>query len=205
VIYFRYGRFESRREGRSFSSFENSNRKKGVKIMKNELTNGKGSVLAPVLMGGAVGAGLAFLLAPKSGSGIRKDMKRVADRFTQAVDIGKDLYGESREFVSKAAEAGKKAYVEERPLEPIINGKRSLIAPVLASGIIGAGIALLLAPKSGAKTRKDLKVLAENTGEMVSSAIDKGKDLYDAGKDAIGAAVEAGRKQYVVVKEKFAA
>jgi gas vesicle protein len=177
-------------------------------IMKDEQTSRKGSSLMPVLAGGAVGVGLALLLAPKSGTEIRKDLKRVANRFSQAVDIGKDLYGESREFVSKALEAGKKAYVEEKPLELIINEKRSLMVPVLASCIIGAGIgaaiALLLAPKSGAETRKDLKRFASSTGEQVVSAVDKGKDIFEAGKGAITAAVESGRIEYVEEgKEKF--
>ena len=175
--------------------------------MKDEQTDRKGSILMPVLAGGALGVGLALLLAPKSGTEIRKDLKRVANRFSQAIDIGKDLYGESREFANKAMEAGKKAYVEEKPLEPIINEKRSLIMPILASGIIGAGIgagiALLLAPKSGAETRKDLKRFASSTGEQVVSAIDKGKDMYKAGKSAITAAVESGDIKYVEGKEKF--
>ena len=171
--------------------------------MKDELTNGKGSILMTVLAGSAVGAGVALLLAPKSGAETRKDLKRVANRFSQAIDIGKDLYDESREFVSKATEAGKKAYAEEKPLELIISEKRPLIVPILASGIIGAGIALLLAPKSGSEIRKDLKRVASNTGEHVASAIDKGKDLYGAGKGAITAAVEKGKKVYVEGKEKI--
>jgi gas vesicle protein len=175
--------------------------------MKDEQTNRKGSILMPVLAGGAVGVGLALLLAPKSGTEIRKDLNRVVNRLSQAVDIGKDLYGESREFVSKAVEAGKKAYVEEKPLELIINEKRSLMVPILASGIIGAGIgagiALLLAPKSGAETRKDLKRFASSTGEQVVSAIDKGKNIFEAGKGAITAAVESGDIGYVEGKEKF--
>lgn len=175
--------------------------------MKDEQTSRKGSILTPVLAGGALGVGLALLLAPKSGTEIRKDLKRVANRFSQAIDIGRDLYGESREFASKAMEAGKKAYVEEKPLEPIINEKRPLMVPILASSIIGAGIgagiALLLAPKSGAETRKDLKRFASSTGEQVVSAIDKGKDLFEAGKGAVTAAVESGRIEYMDKKEKF--
>jgi gas vesicle protein len=171
--------------------------------MKEELTNRKGSILTTVLVGGAVGAGLALVLAPKSGSEIRKDLKRVANRFTQAVDIGKDLYGEGREFVGKAVDAGKKAYVEEKPLEPINNERGSILGPILAGGIIGAGIALLLAPKSGSETRDDLKQFASSTRESVVSAMDKGKDLYVAGKDAITEAVEAGKKAYVEKKDEF--
>ena len=171
--------------------------------MKEELTNRKGSILTLVLAGGALGAGIGLLLAPKSGSETREDLRRLGNRFSQAIDIGKDLYGESRVFVNKAVEAGKKAYVEEKPLEPLINEGRSLLVPILASGIIGAGIALLLAPKSGRETREDLKRFASSTRERAVSAIDKGKGLYEAGKGAIAGAVEAGRKVYVEGKEKL--
>jgi gas vesicle protein len=199
------GGVESRREGRGLNPFENSNKeqKKGVMIMKEEITNRKGSILTPVLAGGALGAGLALLLAPKSGTEIREDLKRVATRVSQAIDIGKGLYGESREFVGKAVEAGKKAYVEEKPLELVINEKRSFMVPVLAGGIIGAGIALLLAPKSGTEIRKDLKRFASSTGERVAAAIDKSKELYGAGKSAVTAAVESGEVMYLEGKEKF--
>ena len=173
--------------------------------MKEERTNRKGSTLTTVLVGGAVGAGLALMLAPKAGSEMRKELKRAAGRVSQAVDIGKDLYGEGREFVNKAVEASKKAHVEETPLEPIINGKGSLLGPILTSGIIGAGIgagiALLLAPKSGSETRKDLKVLASSSLEKVGSAIDKGKDIYGAGKSAITEAAE-GKIPYVEGKRE---
>ena len=173
--------------------------------MKEERTNKKGSILTTVLVGGAVGAGLALVLAPKSGNELRKDLRRAADRFSQAVDIGKDLYGEGRVFVNKAVEASKKAYVEEKPLETITNGRSSLLVPILTSGIIGAGIgagiALLLAPKSGSETREDLKRLASSTRETVGSAIDKGKDIYAAGKTAIAGAVE-GKIPYVEGKQE---
>jgi len=171
--------------------------------MKEELANRKSSVLTMVLAGGALlGAGVALVLAPKAGSETRKDLKLLANRFSQAIDIGKDLYGESREFVSKAVEAGKKAYVEEQPMEPISNEGRSLLVPILASGIIGAGIALLLAPKSGRETRADLKRFASNTRERVILAMDKGRHLYVAGKGAITGAVEADGIPYVEGKQE---
>ncbi len=168
--------------------------------MKEELTKRKGSILTPVLIGSAVGAGLALLLAPKSGTETRKDLKRAADRFSQAIDIGKDLYGEGKVFVTKAAEAGKKAYVEEKPVERIITERRSLLTPVLAGGIVGAGIALLLAPKAGSEIRKDLKRVAAGTGAWVAATIEKGKDLYGAGKSAVSEEME---KEYAEGKEKF--
>ena len=171
--------------------------------MKEEITNRKGSVLMPVLVGSAVGAGLALLFATKAGTEIRKDLTRAANRFSQVVGIGKDLYGESKEFVTNAVQASKKAYVEEKPLELVSRKERSLILPVLASGIIGAGIALLLAPKSGAETRKDLRRFASDTGDRVASAIDKGKDLYERSTAALSAAAEAGKKEYVEGSAKF--
>ncbi len=170
--------------------------------MKEELTTKKGSILMPVLVGSALGAGLALLLAPKAGSETRKDLKRLGNRLSQALDIGKDLYGESKVFVNKAVEAGKKAYVEEKPLEPLSNEGRSLLVPILASGIIGAGVALLLAPKSGRETREDLRQFASSTREKVVSAIDKGKDIYEAGKGVIAGAMEAGKKAYVESKKE---
>ena len=87
--------------------------------------------------------------------------------------------------------------------EELTNRKGSILTLVLAGGALGAGLGLLLAPKSGSETRKDLKRFASSTREKAVSAIDKGKDLYEAGKGAIAGAVEAGRKVYVEGKEKL--
>ena len=167
--------------------------------MRIERLYRKGSILTPVLAGGTVGAGLGLLLAPQSGYETREDIKKIAKRVTHAVDVGKDLYGEGRVFVNKAVEATRKAFVEEKPLEPIVIGKNSLLVPVVIAGsigIIGAGIALLMAPKSGRKTRKDLKQFASTSRDTVVSAIDKGREVYMAGKDAIYDAAKAGRKAF---------
>jgi gas vesicle protein len=167
--------------------------------MKIERLYRKGSTLTPVLAGGTVGAGLGLLLAPQSGFETRKDLEKIAGRVTHAVGVGKDLYGEGRVFVNKAIEAGRKAFVEETPLEPIVIGKNWLVVPVVIAGSIGiivAGIALLLAPKKGKDIRHDLKHFASTSRDTVSSAIDKGKDVYVAGKDAIYGAAKAGRKAF---------
>jgi gas vesicle protein len=75
-------------------------------------------MLVPFLVGGAVGAGAALLLAPKPGKEIRNDLKRFTtttkDRVTLAVDRGKELYEEGRTAVASAIEAGKTAFVEEK-------------------------------------------------------------------------------------------
>ncbi len=82
----------------------------------------------------------------------------------------------------------------------------------LAGAIIGAGAALLLAPQTGAETRRLLKDYAEKAEEeirermpeakaMLDSAIEKGKDFVEKGKEFVGdkksllsSAMEAGRE-----------
>ncbi len=86
--------------------------------------------------------------------------------------------------------------------EELTKRQGSILIPFLVGSALGAGLALLLAPKSGRETREDLKRFASSTRERVVSAIDKGKDLYEAGKGAITGAVEAGRKAYVEAKEE---
>src|SRR6202162_4110829 len=115
--------------------------------MKKESRNRKRSILMPVLVSSAVGAGIAILLAPKSGEEIRKDLKRFAtstrDEVAEVIDEGRDLYEESREVVDRAVKAGKEAYDEgAEMLEKLMHKKeRSLMVPILASGIIAAGAA----------------------------------------------------------------
>jgi gas vesicle protein len=167
--------------------------------MKIERLYRKGSILTPVLAGGTMGAGLGLLFAPQPGYETREDIKKIAKRVTHAVDVGKDLYGEGRVFVNKAVEATKKAFVEEKPLAPIVNGRNPLLVPVILAGgigIIGAGIALLVAPKKGRDIRRDLKKFASTSRDAVVSAIDKGRDVYMAGKDAVYVAAKAGRKAF---------
>jgi len=86
--------------------------------MKEELKKRGIDMLVPFLVGGAVGAGVALLLAPKPGKEIRNDLKRFAtttkDRVTLAVDRGKVLYEEGRAAVANAVDAGKTAFVEEK-------------------------------------------------------------------------------------------
>jgi gas vesicle protein len=69
---------------------------------------------------------------------------------------------------------------------------------LMAGGIIGAGLALLFAPQSGKRTRRDIarvsrkmkdqatdavEEFSESVHEMVDSVSDKAADLLDKGKD----------------------
>ena len=71
----------------------------------------------------------------------------------------------------------------------------------LAGVVIGAGAALLLAPKSGKDTRRYLSSTTKNGREAMESSgrelMDRGKDLYDRGKKIVEDAsdlFERGRK-----------
>ena len=163
--------------------------------MKEESTNRKYSILMPAVMASAVGAGIMLLLTPKTGKEIRKDLKRFAanarDQIAEVIDESGDFYEEGREVVAKAVKAGKETYDEgtER-LENFTHIKeRSRMVPILASGIIGAGVALLLVSKSGKEVRGDLKRIATNTRDKFVSAIDKGRAPYMEGIKAIPEAV----------------
>ena len=74
---------------------------------------------------------------------------------------------------------------------------------IFAGGVVGAGLALLFAPQSGSRTRKDIsryskKVrnradevvddLATNVSDLVEAIGEKTGDLLESGKDAAGSA-----------------
>ncbi len=87
--------------------------------------------------------------------------------------------------------------------EGLTKRENSMLLPFLAGGVVGAGLALLLAPKPGKEVRKDIKRLATSTSDRVSLAIDKGKDLYGEGAKAVVNAIEAGKTAFTQEKEKW--
>jgi gas vesicle protein len=91
--------------------------------------------------------------------------------------------------------------------------EKSVLLPFLVGGVVGAGIALLLAPKAGREIRKDIKEFAGEAKEKVSSTVERGKELYqegrsaiigafEEGKSAITNAMEEGKTAYMHMKEK---
>jgi len=79
---------------------------------------------------------------------------------------------------------------------------RSILISFAVGGLVGAGAALLLAPKSGKELRKDIKGLAVDTRNKVNETIDRGKELYVDNVTAIKGAVEAGKTAYLTEMEK---
>src|SRR5574337_828450 len=84
----------------------------------------------------------------------------------------------------------------------------SLLVPVLISGVVGAGLALLFTPKSGREIRQDLKRFAGSAGEQASEAVEtgmqKGRDIYEAGRSAAAQAAEAAKSSALSAKEQLA-
>jgi gas vesicle protein len=87
--------------------------------------------------------------------------------------------------------------------EGLTKRENSRMMPLLAGGVVGAGLALLLAPKPGNEVRKDIKRFATSTRDRVSLAIDKGKDLYGEGAKAVANAIKAGKTAFIQEKEKW--
>jgi len=100
---------------------------------------------------------------------------------------------------------------------------------LLAGGIIGAGIALLYAPQSGQKTRKEIgryakkarrkgeeameavedfseqvTEMAESVGERASEILDKGKDMAYGAKKGLLKAIEDGEARLVKERSRLA-
>ncbi len=86
--------------------------------------------------------------------------------------------------------------------KPNVTNERSVLLPFLVGGIVGAGIALLLAPKSGRELRKDIEDIASETRDKIATTVEKGKELYDEGAAAVKNAIEAGKGAYVSEMEK---
>jgi gas vesicle protein len=97
---------------------------------------------------------------------------------------------------------------------------------VLVGAILGAGAALLLAPQSGDKTRRDISRYARKTGKMVEGVagevigsvagmvdaveetaeefLEKGKDLTKESREAVLDALNEGQKRLGRQRDRLA-
>lgn len=80
---------------------------------------------------------------------------------------------------------------------------KGILISFAVGGLVGAGAALMLAPKSGKELRKDIKNLATDTREKIATTIEQGKELYAEGTAAVKHVVEAGKAAYVEEMEKM--
>lgn len=82
-------------------------------------------------------------------------------------------------------------------------GAGSVFLSFLLGGIVGAGLALLMAPQSGRETRQKIRDFADEMKDRVGSTVEKGKDFFDDKKSMVASAVEAGKKAYEKEKERL--
>ena len=97
--------------------------------MNDERGCSSGNVILAFVLGGLVGAGIALLTAPQSGRETREKIKgladetrqkaseyagQVKDKFSSAVESGKNFVEEKKSLISTAIDAGKEAYGKEK-------------------------------------------------------------------------------------------
>jgi gas vesicle protein len=80
----------------------------------------------------------------------------------------------------------------------------AVLVSFVAGAAMGAGLALLYAPKSGRELRDDIadltddavdriKEYARDAQEKIKSAVEEGKDAFEDKKSVLSSAIEAGR------------
>lgn len=85
----------------------------------------------------------------------------------------------------------------------------------LLGAVVGGGIALLTAPRSGRETRDKLRgfagetsdrirKIAEDAEEKIAEVMHEGKETIAHKRDMVKAAVEAGREAMAAEKAKYA-
>ncbi len=86
------------------------------------------------------------------------------------------------------------------------NGERcsggSFMVGMLVGGLVGAGLALLYAPSSGAETRARIREMGGDLKDGAAEYYDRGKCYVGNRKSAISSAVEAGVEAYKREVEK---
>ena len=90
----------------------------------------------------------------------------------------------------------------------------TVLLSFLAGAAVGAGLALLYAPKSGRELREQISDLAEDAvdkikeytkeaQEKVKSSLEEGKDIIKEKKSILSTALEAGKEAMAREKEKY--
>jgi len=92
-------------------------------------------------------------------------------------------------------------------------GAGSVLLAFMIGGIVGAGLALLMAPQSGKETQQKIKELTNEAKEKitdyiggvkekVTSTVQHGKEFVEEKKSLLATAIEAGKEAYQKEKEK---
>lgn len=90
----------------------------------------------------------------------------------------------------------------------------SMLLSFLLGGIVGAGLALLLAPQSGSETVQKIRDFTEDlkdkskdymdqAKDRAHTFVDENKDYYDEKKSTLISAIDAGKEAYEKTKKKI--
>jgi gas vesicle protein len=76
--------------------------------------------------------------------------------------------------------------------EPGIKKGSWMLLSILGGGILGAGLAMLFAPKAGKEIRNDIEDFAARTRDKIGKTIDDGVHVYEKSKNAVASAIDCG-------------
>lgn len=141
-------------------------------------------------VGSLLGSVAALLIAPKTGSKLRKDICDaycdMSDKTQDFVNKGRSLaknigcqtcdWGNKAKSVIERAKETVKGWVSEEEEE---DTTRDLLIGGLVGGVLGAAIGLLLAPKPGSELREDI---AETYEDITERAHDFSDSMAKKGK-----------------------
>lgn len=132
-------------------------------MSKNESSYSKG-LLVGAILGGAVGAITALLLAPKSGAELRKD---IADKSREAYDKAQDLLGE---YEGEITEVVKTTFNEGKvKAQSIVDAARKQADEIMENAQV---------------VLNEAKLKASDTKSNISGKIDQVKSASSAGIQA---------------------
>lgn len=82
-------------------------------------------------------------------------------------------------------------------------GTGACILSFALGAALGAGLALLFAPKSGTETRTYIREKSEEIRDKSSDFLEKGKDVLDDQKEKVYSAIEAGKTAYQETRDRI--
>jgi gas vesicle protein len=145
--------------------------------MRRDMQNSRtGKTFANIVIGTIIGAVAGLLFAPKSGSQIRKE---IAKQASQWGDQATKITDQASKFTDQASKAARKRAdkLADRAHMPDLrkmtmrkrNTGGKMWLGILIGSAVGAGAALLFAPKSGRQMRQQLKREADELGTKASN------------------------------------
>jgi gas vesicle protein len=92
----------------------------------------------------------------------------------------------------------------------VIERRSAGLAPFLWGAVLGAGAALLLAPRSGAQTQEDIRrgvqrarSVAEDRVEAARSTYSRTRERFEDGIESVRGGVDTVREQFENVRDRF--